>query len=166
MSMWTSGQDRGIGRHTVPPCTTKRTKTNLKTKTNHNWQKIELYGSPTTKELKKHSSRPVGGVETGSQVERTHRKAVVGGLGQARQQLVDWAVPHSRADEPRGTTGERDRPNNPGFQCKEIKPQSLWLKTPVGFEVAVGETPSLTGEFIGCWRDAWGPRTYTNPPTW
>ena len=41
-------------RHTVPPHTTKRrTTTNLKTKNNQNWQKIELYGSLTTKELKK-----------------------------------------------------------------------------------------------------------------
>ena len=43
------------------------TTTNLKTKTNKNYQKIKLYGSPTTKELKKkHSSRQVGGVEKGS----------------------------------------------------------------------------------------------------
>ena len=70
----TSGQDGGIGRYTVPPRTTKRrTTTNLKTKNNQNYttvfgQKIRLYGSLTTKELKKkHSSRPVGGVETGSQ---------------------------------------------------------------------------------------------------
>ena len=58
---WPS-QDGGIGRHTVPPHTTKRrTTTNLKTTNNQNLQKIELYGSPTTKELKKkHSSRPVG----------------------------------------------------------------------------------------------------------
>ena len=49
-------------RYTVPLCTTKRrTTTNLKTKNNQNCQKIELYGSPTTKELKKkHSSIPVG----------------------------------------------------------------------------------------------------------
>ena len=40
-------------------------KTYLKTKNNHNCQKIELYGSPTTKEIKKkHSSRLVGGAET------------------------------------------------------------------------------------------------------
>ena len=69
----------------MPPCTTKRrTTTNLKTKTKktQNCQKIELYGSLTTKELKKkHSSRPVGGAEMGSQVERTHGKAVAGGLG-------------------------------------------------------------------------------------
>ena len=64
----TSGQDGGVGRYPVPPRTNKRTTTNLKTKNNQNCQKIELYGSPTTKELKeKHSSRPVGGVELGSQ---------------------------------------------------------------------------------------------------
>ena len=59
---------RGIGRYTVPPRTTKRTTTNLKTKNNQNCQKTEQYVSPTTKELKKkHSSRLVGGAETGSQ---------------------------------------------------------------------------------------------------
>ena len=65
----TYGQDGGIGRHTLPPCTTKRRiKTNLKTKNNQNCQKIELYGSLTTKELKKkHSFRLVGGAKTGSQ---------------------------------------------------------------------------------------------------
>ena len=66
---------------------------------------IKLNGSLTTKELKKkHSSRPVGGAETGSQVERTHSKAVTGGPGKA----VAWggAVPHSCADKLRGTTRE------------------------------------------------------------
>ena len=50
------------------PCTTKRrTTTNSKTKNNQNFQKIKLYGSLTNKELKKkHSLRPVGGVEAGS----------------------------------------------------------------------------------------------------
>ena len=65
----TYGQDGGIGRHTLPPCTTKRrTTTNLKTKKKpQNCQKIELYGSLTSKELKKkQSSRLVGGAETGS----------------------------------------------------------------------------------------------------
>ena len=61
----TSGQDGGINRYTLSPRTTKRRTTNLKTKNN---QKIKLYGSLTTKELKKkHSSRQVGRVETGSQ---------------------------------------------------------------------------------------------------
>ena len=40
----------------------------FKNKNNQNCQKIELYVSPTTKELKrKHSLRLVGGVEMGSQ---------------------------------------------------------------------------------------------------
>ena len=56
---------------------------------NQNCQKIKLYGSLTTKELKKkHSSRLVRGVETGSFTERMHgkevdqvSKAVAGTLG-------------------------------------------------------------------------------------
>ena len=39
----------------------------MKSKNNENCQKIKLYGSPITNELKKkHSSRLVGGAETGS----------------------------------------------------------------------------------------------------
>ena len=66
----------------------------------------------------------------------------------ARGQLVDWVVSHSHTDKPGGITGEQDRPRNPGFQYREIKPQNLWLKKPVGVAV-VGETPNLTGEFVG-----------------
>ena len=59
-------------------------------KINQNWQKIKLYGSLTTKELKKkHSPRLVGGVETGSRMERTCSKVEAGGLGQARVKLAD-----------------------------------------------------------------------------
>ena len=63
----------------MPPHTTKRrTTTNLKTKNNQNGQKIELYGSLTTKELKK-----------------TGRRSKDRQLGQrghtARQWLEDWA---------------------------------------------------------------------------
>ena len=66
-----NSQDGGVGRYTVPPRTTKIRTTNLKTKTNQNCQKIKLYRSPTTKELKKtHSSRQVGRMEMGSRVER------------------------------------------------------------------------------------------------
>ena len=61
------GQDGGLDTYTLLPCTTKRRTTNLKTKNNQNCLRIELYGSPTTKKLKKkHSFRPVGGVEMGS----------------------------------------------------------------------------------------------------
>ena len=63
----------------APPTTKRRTTTNLKTKNNQNCQKIEMYGSPTTKKLKKkHSSRLVGGVEMGSQGEKTLSKAAAG----------------------------------------------------------------------------------------
>ena len=67
--IWTSSQDGGIDRYTLPSHTSKRrTTTNSKTKNNQNCQKIKLYGSPTTKELnKKPSSKSVGGVEMDSQ---------------------------------------------------------------------------------------------------
>ena len=78
----TSDQDAGTSRYTLPPHTTKRrTTTNLKIKNNQNCQQIEVYGSPTTKELKKKHYRLVGGAEMGSQMERTSGKAVAGGLG-------------------------------------------------------------------------------------
>ena len=63
-------------RHRWIHCTSshnQRTTTNLKTKNNENLQEIELYGSLTTKVLKKkHSYRPVVGAETGGRTERTH----------------------------------------------------------------------------------------------
>ena len=75
----------GAGGHIAPPRTTKRrTTTSLETKNSQNSQKIELYVSPTTKELKKkHSLRPVGGAEMGSQAERTRGKAAAGVPGEA-----------------------------------------------------------------------------------
>ena len=87
----TSSQDGGIGRYTMPPNTTQtRTTTNIKTKNNQNCQKIELYGSPTTKELKKkHSPRPVGGVETGSRVERMQGGALQTGRSHIHVQ-INW----------------------------------------------------------------------------
>ena len=102
----TSSQDGGIGRYSVPPRTTKRrTTTNLKTKSNQNCQKIELYGSLTTKELKKkHSSRLVGGVET--QLEWKGLPASQWLVDWVRQQLADRMVPHFHADKLGGTTGE------------------------------------------------------------
>ena len=79
------------------------------------------------------------------------------GRGQARLQLADptrWGladpvVPHLWVDKLGGTAGEQSRPSNPGLQRGEIKPQTSHLKTPVGVEATAGETPSLTGEFLG-----------------
>ena len=63
----TSGQHGGIGRYTLPPNTTKvRTTPSLKTRNNQNFQHVKLYRSLTARKLKKHSSRLVGGAETGS----------------------------------------------------------------------------------------------------
>ena len=80
-------------------------------------------------------------------MERMHSKVAAGGLGQVSWQLAERVVPHLFMDKPGGKTGERDRPHNPGFQRREIKPQNLWLKKHGGVAV-VGETPSLTGEFV------------------
>ena len=41
----------------------------------------------------------------------------------------EQADPHLHADKLGGTTGERDRQRNPGFQHGEIKPQNLTEKT-------------------------------------
>ena len=83
----------------MPPRTNKRTTTNLKTKNNQNCQKIELYGSPTTKELKKkYSYRPVGRVETGARWRGLTAGQQL--VDQARLRLAGWAVPHWRADKP------------------------------------------------------------------
>ena len=76
-----------------------------------------------TKEIKnKHSSRPVGGVEMGSGVERTHSKAAAGGprevaycgAGRAKLQLACEAA----------AGGPGDRPHTPEFPRGEIKPQT------------------------------------------
>ena len=73
----------------MPPRTSKTRTTNLKTKNNQNFWKNELYGSPTTKELKKkHSYRPVGGAETGSRAERPRSKAAARGQVPVKQRLV------------------------------------------------------------------------------
>ena len=74
MGLRTFDQGRGAGRHTSPLLTTtRRIKTNLKTKTPRTARKIELYGNPTINDLKKsHSSRQVVGMETGSRGAGDH----------------------------------------------------------------------------------------------
>ena len=54
-----SGQNGGVGRNPLHSCTTKRRiPTNLKSINNQKCQKIKLHGTPTTKELKKQSTKP------------------------------------------------------------------------------------------------------------
>ena len=63
---------------------------------------------------------PVGGAETGSQVERTQghgwrpSKVADCGVGWAKLQLAGEAA----------AAGPGDRPRNPEFQLREIKPQT------------------------------------------
>ena len=82
-----------------------------------------MYGSPTTKEIKKkHSSRPVGGAETGrwdredSQQGSSWRTQQGGRLWSG----VGKAVAGSEAAAGRPC----DRARNPEFQHREIKPQT------------------------------------------
>ena len=63
-----SVQDGGIGDGETLHFLTqqkRRITTNLNTKNNQNCQKIKLHGTSTTKEIKKYSSRLVGGAQTG-----------------------------------------------------------------------------------------------------
>ena len=89
-NIYIAGQDGGVGRYTSPHCTTKRRTTiNLKIKNNQNCQKNNLYGSLTTKDLKKkHSSRPAGGAGQAAGSERTHGKVVAGEPGVASWKLA------------------------------------------------------------------------------
>ena len=74
-----SGQDGGLGRNPSLPQTTKRRiTTNLKSINNQKCQKIKLYKTLTTKELKKKSTRTI-------RLVRTHSEA--GQVGLAEQEL-------------------------------------------------------------------------------
>ena len=131
-----SGQDGGIGRYTLPPCTAKtRTTTNLKTKTNQNCQKIELYGSPTTKELKKkHSSRQVGGVETGSKGREDIWRG--GGWQTMWSHICMWISQEEQLGSEAHLTAQDSSVGKESLKTSSCK---NWR----------GETHSLTGEFLG-----------------
>ena len=100
----------------------KKDSNEFKNKNNQNCQKIKLYGSLTTKELKKkHSFRLVGVVETSSRGGEDYGWRT----GWRRQWLADQVDPHLPVDKLGGTTGERDRLHNPGFWREKRKPQNL-----------------------------------------
>ena len=104
---WGYGQDGDVGRNALLPCTTKRITTNLKTINNQKCQKIKLHRTLTTKGLKKHLPRPVGGVELGREVMQQgvgpHRRGRAGwedswwGCGLCRQgRLAEWETKDSK----------------------------------------------------------------------
>ena len=101
----------------------KNDNNNLKTKNNQNRQKIELYGSPTIKEIKKkHSSRLVGGTEMGSRVERSCGKVVAGGPSEVVDCEAGWTKLQLASEAAAGGPG--NRPRNPEFQHGGKKPQT------------------------------------------
>ena len=107
----------------MPPRNNQKKDNNkLKNKKQPKLTENKLYGSLTTKELKKKHSigrRGGDGQPCGEDLPAQWWLADL-----ARQWISDWAVPHSRADKLGGKTGERDRPSNPEFQCGEIKTQT------------------------------------------
>ena len=97
-----SGQGGVIGRYSSLPRTTKRRiTTKLKTKNNQNCQKIKLYGSLTSMELKKkHSPRLVGGAKTGSWGgEDSWQGGSWQQVGWVRQGLANQDIPQFHADK-------------------------------------------------------------------
>ena len=112
----TSGQDGGIGRHTVPPRTTKRrTTTHLKTK-----KQPKLIENRTVWKSDNQGVKE----ETLTQTSRRGGDGQLGGEDSRKGCSWQPVVPHSCADKSGGTNGERDRPHNPGLQHREIKPQT------------------------------------------
>ena len=71
---------------------------------------------------KKHSSRPVGGAETGSWAERTRSKAAAGRLSEVADCGAGWAMLQLVGEAAAGGPGDRLR--NPEFHHGEIKPQT------------------------------------------
>ena len=103
-----------------------------------------MYGTPTTKELKKkHSFRPVGGVE------RKHIKVAAGGptLAHGYTRRNNWGV--------RQTVQTKV----PAWGNKASKP--LAIKTCSGCGSWRNSQPHRRVH----WRDPQGPRMYTNPLT-
>ena len=139
----------------MPPRTTKRrTTTNIKTKNTWNCQKIELYGSLTTKLLKKkHSFKLLGGAGMGSQGwgrREDTQQCSVGRPGPTRWWLADWLVPRLHA---RQTT----QPRVPAREKKALK-----LMTTKTCGDCGGRSNSQPHRRVG-WRDPQSPRMYTNP---
>ena len=97
----------------------KELQLNLKTNNTQNCQKIKLYGSLTTKDLKKpHSSRRVGGEKMQRPVERGVACRGGGTTGSPNSLVVNknWEeYLGSQKSQPQAG------PHSPGIQCQEDK---------------------------------------------
>ena len=119
--METSSQDGSTGKQASPHATTGL-ELDLKTNNTQNHQKIELYGSLTTKDLKKpHSSRRVGGAEMWRGAERCRHEVWRGEVV-----AVEQAVPHSCVVDKNqegylGAGKPQAGQHSPGLLCHEDK---------------------------------------------
>ena len=97
-------------------------------KNNQNFQKIKLYKSPTTKELKmKHSSRPVGEVEMGSWGTEDMQQGSSWRTRWARWWLVhQWSHFHVQINGEEQLGSETDHATQ-GSSTGKIKPQNHGL---------------------------------------
>ena len=128
--------------------------TNLKTNNSDNCQKIELYGSLTTKELKKkHSFRLVGGAETGSQ---GGKDVWQGGSWQTGRSHISMKI------NPEKQLGSKTDHAAQGSSMQKKASKPLAVKTCGG----CGSRINSKSHRRVHWRDPQGPRTYTKPPTW
>ena len=96
--------------------TKRRTTRNFKT-SNQNCQKIKLYGRKSDNQGVKEETF----VHIGRKGGENAGQGCGLRTGWVRQWLADQVVPNLGVDKPGGTTGERERPHNPGFQYGEKK---------------------------------------------
>ena len=121
-----SSQDGGIGSRnpSLPRTTKRRITTNLKTINNQKCQKIKLHGTPTMKELEKHSTTQVGKSQAAWWAEKTPCKEV---------NCKCWA--HWKDPQWGG------RLSGQGWLNGKLRLRADWTTAGVA---TLGETPSLT----------------------
>ena len=151
--VWTFGQDGGVGRHTVSSHNQNKDNNKFKNKKQPELTETQTIWKSDNQGVKE---------ETFIQTGRRGRGRQAGWRGLiTRQRLADWVAPHSCAEKPGGTTGERDRPHNPGLQCLGIKLQTSDWKYLWGLRQQWEKLPASQSSL-----ERQGPRMYTNPPTW
>ena len=129
----------------------KESRNELKNKKQAECQKIKLCGSPRTKELKKHSFRLAGGVQLGSQGREDTWQ---GGSQRIRRSHICMQI---NQEEQLGSKTVQARVL--AWGNKASKPLAV---KPVGVAV-VGETPTLTGQFIGRPTESYNKHKATHP---
>ena len=121
--VWTFGQDGGVGRHTVSSHNQNKDNNKFKNK-----KQPELTENQT---IWKSDNQ---GVKEETFIQTSRRGGDGQPGGEDTRQGSSWWT--------------RWQTMQPRVPARGNKASNLWLKTPVGVEAAVGETPSLT-EFVG-----------------